>query len=109
MNAPLHLHSRDWGVDAASFNPDRWDDKNNKRSTAEGEAAEGQAFAPLGIGMRKCIGQVAAILMFKMFVVGLVSRYRFESVDGRTEKIELVNGSVRSPKGVIRCGLGGYN
>lgn len=37
--------------------------------------------------------------MLKVFLVGLVSQFKFESVDGRTAEIDLVNGTVRRPTG----------
>lgn len=76
-----------WGPDCDEFKPDRW---NN----LEGEAADPWAFAAFSHGPRICIGKAMSVLEFKLIVMELVSKFEFESLDGKTaEQMRLINPS----------------
>jgi len=80
-----------WGADCDEFRPDRWD------SLVPGsEAADPWAFAAFSHGPRVCIGRAFAMLEYKILLIELVSRFRFNRVDGddrMAHEIKLVNPS----------------
>ncbi len=88
-----------WGEDCDEFRPDRWD--NLKEGT---EAADPWAFAAFSHGPRICIGRAFSMLEFKIILIELVSKFRFEAVDPRmAHEIKLVNPSpMLRPDGGLR-------
>lgn len=61
-----------WGPDAREFRVERWLDSHN------GGAKSAQAFMTFSSGQRICIGKDFAIISLKLFLVVLVSNFRFE-------------------------------
>jgi cytochrome P450 len=91
MPAAIQLNPRVWGDDADKFDPDRWDRK----------LIDPHAFAAFLHGPRQCIGRVFSMIEFKIIVIEIVSKFRFEAVE--TEKIVLINPSpLLRPKGGLK-------
>src|SRR3546814_20003264 len=65
--------------DAEAFNPDRWDN-------LKGEAAGAYAFQTFHNGPRVCIGKQLTMVEMKVILVELVSRFRVEAAEGRSEE-----------------------
>jgi len=87
-----HFHPLIWGPTAYEFNPDRWD---NLSATA----ADPFAFEAFINGPRMCIGKPFALLEFKVLLVELVRRFKFEGVG---EEVVAVSGLTHKPKGGLR-------
>ena len=87
----LHYNDKYWGPDAASFNPGRWD-KRNDSHLAENDDIEGLsgpgleshnihkpvrgAYIPFSDGMRSCIGRKFAQVEFIATLAVLFRKYR---------------------------------
>ncbi|KAK0726090.1 cytochrome p450 monooxygenase [Lasiosphaeris hirsuta] len=89
--AIIHKNPTIWGADCDEFRPDRWDSL-----TPGSEAADPWAFAAFSHGPRICIGRAFSMLEFKVLLIELVSRFRFDGLgrNGRmAHEIKLVNPS----------------
>lgn len=80
FNAWLIHHDPEIWPDPLKFNPERF---------REGAAIHPCAFAPFGLGDRKCMGYQLAMLELKMVVCDLLMRYRFKLKS--PENLELVS------------------
>ncbi|KAK3386773.1 cytochrome p450 monooxygenase [Podospora didyma] len=76
MPAAIHFNPRVWGDDAEEFNPDRWSRKS----------IDPHAFVTFFRGPRQCIGRVYSMIQFKVLLVQMVSKFRFEAIETETEK-----------------------
>jgi cytochrome P450 len=70
----MHFHPNVWGVDAAVFDPDRWD-------TLTGEAASPYAWQPFSQGPRICPGKSLAMIEVKAILVELIAKWRFVGIE----------------------------
>lgn len=87
-----HFHPQIWGPTAYEFNPDRWD-------SLSATAADPFAFQAFINGPRMCIGKPFALLEFKVLVIELLRRFKFEGVG---EEVVAVNRITHRPKGGLR-------
>lgn len=65
-----------WGPDADEFRVERWLDDHS------GGATSAHAFMTFSGGPRSCIGKDFAVTSLKVFIVVLVSRFRFTKATG---------------------------
>jgi cytochrome P450 len=72
--AIMNMHPHIWGEDAATFNPDRW---NN----LTGDAANAYAFESFHNGPRVCLGKRLSLMEMKTMLMELVSRYQIDTTD----------------------------
>ena len=79
----LHYDKKIWGDDAAQFRPERRENyrKNesfSRFSPSESAGRNPAAWIPFGGGPRICLGMRLAQLEFKIVLVKILSKYRFE-------------------------------
>lgn len=88
-----------WGNDADEFRVERWEESYN------GGAKTSQAFLTFSSGPRICIGKDFATISLKVFLVVLVSKFRFEeAVPGYHPPIQ--KGTSLKPQGLkIKVGM----
>jgi cytochrome P450 len=68
-----------WGLDAASFNPERW--LGSTEAKALGGAKDRFCFSTFSHGARSCIGQKFAHYEVLVFLAGLVGAFKWSFVD----------------------------
>lgn len=106
IHMPLvHHHRGIWGLEASSFDPDRWD-------KLAGNNASPYAFQAFLQGPRMCPGKNFAMLEIKVMLIELVNNWRFLGVERwgyttgndqssvKAERELLVNGEEKVGRGV---------
>ncbi len=89
----INRSTEQWGDDANEFHVERWE------HSYSGGAKSAQAFMTFSSGPRICIGKDFATISLKLFLVVLVSRFRFEeAVPGFHPKIQ--KGTSLKPMGL---------
>ena len=88
----LHFDPELWGpVDPEQFYPARFSPEQKRNPLA---------FATFGLGPRNCIGMKFALQELKFSLVKLLKKYEVVAGPNMPEKLEIVEGAVRSPKNV---------
>ena len=84
-----------WGVDAATFNPERW---MGPGKAGNGGAESNYAFLTFLHGPRSCIGQAFARAEFAALLAAVVGRFELELED-KEKVVEIKTGITARPKG----------
>jgi len=81
---PIHLDTKNFGSDAAKFNPDRWIHGSGGLSPEE----MNRYWIPFGIGSRQCIGKNVALMELVKLVGTLLLYFHVEKLaDGNISEI----------------------
>ena len=93
----IHFDADLWGpVDPYVFYPERFS-RNIKRNPL--------AFMAFGNGPRNCIGMKFALIELKIALVKLLLNFEIHPTKSTGDKIELIEGVIRSPKNGINIHL----
>jgi sterol 14-demethylase len=75
--ALAQLDEQIWGEDAAEFNPDRFNETEDKLQNALGHGAL-SSYLPFGAGRHRCIGESFAYVQLKTIIATFVQMFDFE-------------------------------